>query len=130
MKNYHCGAAGFRPVFYRMKTFLLVAFGVFVFSACSKSADIPVNATDPCGSQKSFASDVQPVIQASCATSGCHGATSQNGPGPLVTYSQIFNARSSILSAVSSGRMPPNGNLSASAKSTIICWINNGSPEN
>jgi hypothetical protein len=125
----------FRLPLHQMKTFIVIVCYLVLLAACSKDTDDPVDIpgdrTDPCDVQKiSFVSDVKPVIDASCATSGCHGASSLNGPGPLVTYSQIFNARSTIQSAVSSGRMPIGGSLSASSKSAILCWINNGAPEN
>jgi hypothetical protein len=83
------------------------------------------------GSAKSFTTDVNPVIQGSCATSqGCHGVGSTTGPGPLLTFSQVFNARASIRSTVSSGHMPPNGVLSSTQKNAIICWIDAGAPNN
>jgi hypothetical protein len=135
MNNYLRTVLKFRFPIYHMKAFIVIACSLVLLIACSKSTDepvdVPVDRPDPCEVQKtSFVSDIKPVIDASCATSGCHGASSLNGPGPLVTYSQIFNARSEIHSAVSSGRMPLGGNLSASSKSAILCWINNGAPEN
>jgi len=48
----------------------------------------------------------------------------------LLTYTQVFNARSSIRSAVSSGSMPPNGGLSVTQKNSIIFWIDSGAPNN
>lgn len=86
---------------------------------------------DCSGPAKSFAVDANPIIQSSCAVStGCHGSNSIVGPGPLLTYTQVFNARSSIRSAVSSGSMPPNGGLSVTQKNAIICWIDSGAPNN
>ena len=83
------------------------------------------------GPAKTFAGDVNPVIQSFCATgSGCHGSGSNNGPGPLLTYLQVFNARSDIRSAVASGHMPPGGGLSETQKNSILCWIDNGAPNN
>ena len=80
------------------------------------------------GSAKSFSNDVNPIIQTFCG--GCHGNGSNAGPGPLVNYTQIFNARNLIRSSVSSGRMPQNGSLTAAQKNAILCWIDNGAPEN
>jgi hypothetical protein len=109
---------------------ILVLF-TLVLSACSKDADTPASVPDPCSvNPPSFSGTVNAAIQSSCANAGCHGANSQNGPGALVTYAQIFNARSSIRSAVSSGRMPLGGSLSSSTKSAILCWIDKGAPEN
>jgi hypothetical protein len=80
---------------------------------------------------KAFAADVNPIIQSVCATDAtCHGSGSINGPGPLLTYSQIYNARDKIGPAVASGLMPKVGTLSTGQKNTIHCWIDAGAPNN
>jgi len=106
---------------------ILTALGFLC--SCGKNPDS--NPVDCSGPAKSFATDVNPIIQASCANgAGCHGNGSGNGPGALLTYSQILNARSDIRSNVASGHMPLNGSLSASEKSAIVCWIDNGAIDN
>jgi hypothetical protein len=86
---------------------------------------------DCSGTAKSFSADVNPIMQATCTSnSGCHGAGSNNGPGELLTYSEIFNARSSIRSTVASGSMPKTGSLTSTQKNAIICWIDNGASNN
>lgn len=80
---------------------------------------------------KAFAADVNPIIQSSCANNiACHSSGSVNGPGALTSYSAIFNSRTSIRSAVSSGSMPKNSTLSTSQKNSILCWIDSGAPNN
>lgn len=79
---------------------------------------------------KAFAADVNPIIQSTCAVSGCHATGSGNGPGALTTYSQISAAASRIRTAVANGSMPQGGSLSTSQKNSIICWIDNGAPNN
>jgi hypothetical protein len=114
----------------------LIVFAVITgLFACSKTVDTTTNMTsgsvDCSGAAKSFSTDVGPIIQSSCATgSSCHGSASNNGPGELLTYSEIFNARAQIRSAVLSGAMPKNGSLTAAQKNSIICWIDNGSSNN
>ena len=123
--------------FFMKRIFAFVSACLFLFS-CSKpggtnngGSGSGGSSTNCSGPAKSFATDVIPVIQGSCATSqGCHAAGSITGPGPLLTYSQIFSARSLIRSEVSSGHMPPNGSLSVTQKSAIICWIEAGAPNN
>jgi hypothetical protein len=106
---------------------LLVICSVY---ACTKNKGNETT-VDCSGPAKSFASDVMPVIQASCTTgSGCHGSGSNNGPGALVNYTQIFNAHADIRSAVASRHMPLNGSLSATEMNAILCWIDNGAPSN
>ena len=118
--------------FTKMVSMLVVV--VFLLVACTKRHEDTLGTVSPGsggGSAKSFAVDVDPIIQPSCAaSSGCHGSGSSAGPGPLLTYTQVFNARSSIRSAVSSGSMPPNGGLSVTQKNSIIFWIDSGAPNN
>lgn len=99
--------------------------------ACTKNSVNAMTAIDCNGAQKSFAADVNPIVQTSCATdSDCHGSGSISGPGELLTYSQIFNARAQISSAIVSGDMPKDASLTASEKNAILCWINTGAENN
>ena len=83
------------------------------------------------GVTPSFVANVNPIIQSTCATDAtCHGAGSANGPGPLLTYTQISGASVNIKTAVASGTMPKTGSLTTAQKNSIICWINSGSPNN
>ena len=83
------------------------------------------------GVASAFAANVNPIIQSTCATDAtCHGAGSVNGPGPLLTYTQISGASVTIKTAVASGTMPKTGTLTTAQKNSIICWINSGSPNN
>jgi hypothetical protein len=123
-------ASEIKKFFSTGKVFVTSATMCFLF-ACSKSSmDAP--AKSECSSApKSFAHDANPIIQTSCAfDSDCHGTGSTSGPGPLLTYSEIFNARHAISSAVASGVMPKDASLSASDKNAILCWIDNGAANN
>lgn len=79
---------------------------------------------------KAFAANVSPIIQGSCALSGCHAAGSTNGVGPLTNYNEVFNARTMIRAAVANGVMPQGSTLPNAQKSSIICWIDSGAPNN
>jgi len=79
---------------------------------------------------KAFTANVNPIIQSTCNVAGCHNAGSFNGPGPLTTYTEVFNARVSIRNAISTGLMPQGSTLSATQKNSIICWIDGGAPNN
>jgi hypothetical protein len=105
----------------------LVALVVIIF-ACSKSTS---SFTTDCSDPKSFATDVNPIIQSSCATNaGCHASGSTNGPGPLTDYGQVYSARSAIRSAVISKTMPQNGSLTPTQINNIVCWIDSGASNN
>jgi hypothetical protein len=111
---------------------IIIAFSL---SSCSKSGSSDGGTTTGgsgggggttvnCASvPKSFATDVDPTIQSFCNIANCHNAGSFNGPGPLTNYTQVFNARVSIRTAVSTGAMPQNATLSAAQKNSILCWI-------
>jgi hypothetical protein len=75
----------------------------------------------------SYSLDVAPLIQRSCAQgSGCHGAGSASGPGPLTTYTELKNAGAQVLSSTQAGRMPLGSSLSPAQIKTINCWMTNG----
>ena len=115
------------PKFGMLKFSFSVAVLLIFIHACTKKPEV----VDCSGPAKSFATEVSPVFQTSCAiNSACHETSSGNGPGPLVNYSQIFNARGDIRPAVASGHMPLNSTLTANEKNAILCWIDNGAPNN
>ena len=109
---------------------------VLIIASCSKGGDDGGGSggggTNNCSTvSAAFAANVNPIIQATCATDAtCHGNGSANGPGPLLTYAQIFGARVAIKSAVAAGTMPKTGTLTTLQKNTIICWIDGGAPNN
>ena len=113
-----------------LKTIFVIALSTFCFEACQKTGD-SANSLECSGNLKSFSTDVKPVMQVSCAfDSDCHGSGSTSGPGSLLSYTEIFNARSIIRSAILSGEMPKDGSLTTADKNAIICWIDNGALNN
>ncbi len=110
----------------------IIVLSVFITISCSKDKDGGGSTTVDCStiSNKAFAADVNPIIQASCNIAGCHAAGSFNGPGALTNYAQISAAATAIRSAVSSGRMPQGSSLSTAQKNSVLCWIDSGAPNN
>lgn len=115
-----------------MKVYVSLILICIVFAACSKSSPTTqsTTATVNCSVPKTFSSDVFPITSTRCAVSGCHGSGSTNGPGELISYQQIFNARSDIRAAVLSGVMPQGSSLSDAQLSALVCWIDSGAPNN
>jgi hypothetical protein len=122
------------------KSILIITATIFITISCSKSSSTgggnggggggggSVNCT---GVASSFSANVNPIIQSTCATdASCHGSGSFNGPGPLLTYSQIFAARTTIRAAVASGTMPKTGSLTTAQKNSILCWVDGGGQNN
>ena len=90
--------------------------------ACKKKTSSPSTYTPTCNGTKSFQNDVKPLVLSSCNVSGCHSNYSN--------YAQISGSASSIRSAVANGSMPKGSSLSSSQKDIIMCWIDNGAPNN
>jgi hypothetical protein len=117
----------------KISLFTLIAF--FIIVSCSKSSDGGGNggggSTNCSGVPSSFSANVNPIIQSTCTiNTGCHGSGSPNGPGELLTYTQIFNARVAIKTSVGNGTMPKTGTLTTAQKNSIICWVDSGAPNN
>ena len=110
-------------------TFLFI-FSVLVAFSCSKDGGGTTAVDCSTVTNKAFAANVDPIIQSSCNIASCHAAGSVNGPGPLTNYTQVFNARSQVRTAVQSGLMPQGSTLSTAQKNSIICWIDSGAPNN
>jgi len=114
-----------------MKRIFLLLFLGSVLYGCSKSNAGGGTITTPtCEGTKSFATDVNPIIQSTCAISSCHAAGSFNGPGPLTSYAQISANSVAIRTAIANGTMPKTGSLTTAQRNTIVCWIDNGAPSN
>jgi hypothetical protein len=125
----------------KFRYFLLLT-GIVAMVACSKGSDDDVNGTPPpqnpppqqndCnGVNAKFAADIDPIIQTKCSFApGCHGNGSGNGPGELLSFTQIKNAASSIKAAVNAGRMPKGGTLTSAQLKSINCWVNGNASNN
>lgn len=122
-----------------LKYILAIGTLICVMVACSKGSNnngnnegqLPPNPNTACSSVSAkFMTDVRPVIQNNCVSSGCHGAGSTNGPGPLLTFEQVKNAAASIKSAVVSRRMPLGRTLTSEQIQSISCWVDNGALNN
>lgn len=112
---------------------VLATLIVLSMYSCSKDAGGGNNNfTVDCNTvtNKAWTADVSPIIQSSCAVSGCHAAGSTNGVGPITTHAEASTHKAKIRTAVSNGSMPQNSTLSAAQKSSIICWIDSGAPFN
>jgi len=78
-----------------------------------------------------FSANVQPIISAKCATSGCHDALTISGGKTFQNYSQISRDTARIkVRALIEKSMPQAGPLQPSEINIIRCWIESGAPNN
>jgi hypothetical protein len=80
-----------------LKTTTTIGLGLVLIlaaalSGCYKTTTVVINPGTLITKQLSFAADIQPIFQASCALSGCHGS---GGHAPDLTKA---NAYSSLIS--------------------------------
>ncbi len=105
-----------------MKTLVIIAMLAVtgVIAGCQKdSATSPYTPTCD-GTVKSYTTDVAPLISSYC--SECHSQYS--------TYSKLSASAGKVRSVIVSGSMPKGTTLSSAQKDAIVCWIDNGAPNN
>ncbi len=109
-----------------MKNIFKISF-TFLLSAMLWSSCTSENEEElfPAAATVSLENDVQPIISAGCAVSGCHvsGAQSPN----LSTKEGTFAKRDRVnVRAVINQNMPPSGALSQTDRDVIETWISEG----
>lgn len=114
----------------------MTCISLLLFFACSEESN-GVEEMDPpeCEETYSFSSDIQGIINASCAYSGCH--VSGTGLPPLMTYEQVVvqieNGKFEDRVLVRQNMPPSNASgpteLTESELHLIRCWIDQGYAE-
>ncbi|MEO6130463.1 MAG: hypothetical protein ABIQ02_01355, partial [Saprospiraceae bacterium] len=91
---------------------------------------------DCTGVTPTYTIDIKPILDASCAKSGCHDAQSHESGFDFSTHSEakISSQAQNFLGAIqhASGFVPmPNDGpkLSSDKIKLLSCWVQNGSPE-
>ncbi|HZV70292.1 MAG TPA: hypothetical protein VFG10_12140 [Saprospiraceae bacterium] len=112
-------------------TFLLA--GILILPSCGKES---IEMFDCTGSTPTYTIEVKPILDASCAKSGCHDTqTHENGfdfssYGEARIASQTENFLGAIQHKGGFEPMPDDGpKLSADKIKILTCWAQNGSPE-
>lgn len=112
-----------------VKIFFSVLTLLILMESCKKEKKEDV--IDCSGVSPSYNSDVMPIINANCLSSGCHNTGSSNGD--YTSYSGLKAVASSGTlesRVVTNKTMPATSPLSLEDRKKIKCWINSGSPNN
>ena len=75
----------------------------------------------------SYATTVAPIIEAKCATAACHGGTQSPD---FRTFTTIRANASKIKTVISNRSMPPDNSITGNEIDLIICWVDDGAPNN
>ena len=94
---------------------------------CTLSLSIAVSRGD---TGISYSSQIQPILNEFCNSSGCHG--SGNGSRSWTSFSNVTAKAGSIKSRTSNGTMPPPGSadLTSEQIQLIACWVEDGVKNN
>lgn len=122
----------------RTTTLLLLALGLLVLPGCYYDNEEELYPNNFCDTTiVTFANTINPIIQAKCATPGCHVQGGQGaGVGIFTTYNaimpQVNNGKllRSITRDPAGTPMPPSGSLSACEIDKIKLWIAAGAANN
>lgn len=123
-----------KRVSYILLSALALVFIGFTTPSCDKDKTgepIP----NECADTVSFATTIEPLIQTSCSTSGCHDAGSAAAGYNLEGYTNISANANIILTVIrhESGVVPMpyfQPKLSDSLIKNVGCWINQGTLNN
>jgi hypothetical protein len=108
-------------------------FCAIVIQSCVDH-DLPETEIDPCSAEVSFDAEVKPIVNTSCAISGCHDGSL--GPDRNWTLFNAFQAKSSNVKdritrpPGTPGHMPAVGSLTSDQIQTIVCWVDQGAQDN
>lgn len=113
-------------------TVVLICLGVIVIQSCDHS--LPEPEIDPCAQTISFQNDVKPIINSSCALSGCHNG--DNGADKNWTvFTNFQGKRANVKDRITRppgtpGHMPAAGSITNVQIQTIVCWVDQGGLNN
>ena len=116
----------------KKNSIIVVCLTALFFSSCyyDNAALLYPGGVNCTGITPSYATTVAPLIQARCATAGCHSAGVTNTGGPLTNYTEIKAKAAAIKTTVLNGSMPKGSTFTATEIKTISCWVDNGAVNN
>lgn len=114
------------------KLFLLLAYlsplVIPLVQACKKDDYKNLD----CGSiPATYQTDIRPIVESNCLSSGCHNSGSANGD--FTTYAGLkgkANNGSLNKRVLEKKDMPSGGSLSLEDRKKIKCWLSNGASNN
>lgn len=115
------------------KIAIVSLISIAVISSCKKESIIPYDCS---GVTPTYITDIKPIMDNSCAISGCHSASSKADGKDYSSYASVKSSASSnsFMGSMQHLKgyesMPKGGSkLSDDQLKTIYCWIQNGTPQ-
>jgi hypothetical protein len=110
---------------------IAIVISLPTLTSCKKKKDEDINNVDCSKINSSYSSDIKPIIESNCLSSGCHNANSSNGD--FTTYAGVkAKADNGSLDSrvIQQKNMPPSGALPMDQLKKIKCWLSAGAPNN
>ncbi|ASS48877.1 MAG: hypothetical protein A3D31_05935 [Candidatus Fluviicola riflensis] len=106
-----------------------------IVESCSKDNVVDYYGLGNCTDTVSFAAKIEPLINANCATSGCHDATTAESGYDFTTHQSIADNAEIMYNAMSwqpgTAPMPDGGDqLTDSLIQQFSCWMSQGKLNN
>jgi hypothetical protein len=109
--------------------FILVI--ITIMSGCKHTVQYDCSGYTP-----TYADNVKPILDVTCAASGCHGGGEAEAGIDLSTYSGAADAsrKNSFMGSIQHKplykKMPPDADMLTDSQIHLLyCWTQNGSPE-
>ncbi len=124
--------------------FVIVSAIVFLAASCTHKEDVqpdtPLAKDTLCDPNLVyFVNDIQPILNSSCAYSGCHDVVTHADGVDLTTYNKVISTGevkagdpngSELYEKIVEGKMPPSGPLASTQQQKIYDWIKQGAKNN
>jgi len=113
---------------------LAVCAAIFLIQSCAYDELPEPVEPGPCDEPVSYSAQVQPIVNTSCAISGCHNG--DLGPDKNWTVFDTFQGKSAEVKdrinrpAGTPGHMPAAGAITPDEIQKITCWVDQGSQNN
>jgi len=123
MNNYNIKSLIFNPL-----SIIVIIMGLAI-SCKSDNEEERFGVSDfICDSTVTFSSVIQPIINTSCAITGCH--VPGTGRANFLNFNEIQNNAAGIKSRTQSRDMPRIGSLTQLQIDQIGCWVDEGALNN
>lgn len=104
-------------------------FALLVFAGCKK--DDELENVDCSTINSGYSTQIKPIIEANCLSSGCHNNGSANGDFTIYSGLKAKADNGSFYNRVIEQKnMPLSKELSMDELKKIKCWLNAGAPNN
>ena len=119
------------PIIERMRNLVFPLLAI-ILTGCYSDNEEELYPFAFCDTQNvTWSNDIQPLIQARCATPACH-APGQQSPD-LSTYQGVFAKADRVRARAIDGSpsfMPPSGKLASCDQIKLKDWLDQGAPNN